>query len=182
MPAYPLGPRELHELCSSTGMVQLINLSQLTPLILGAKRICTHCRAKAIMSVIGATNWFQTNDFAQFRSPESADDMVFGLYPPAFIDEVRKCVGASFFLCENEATTLKTSSNRGDRVRQMNVLQETMLPFSRDSAGRFSATAQKRKGFVDHPTVAESTLGAGGGLFARRGRGPVCPARDCLHP
>jgi hypothetical protein len=102
----PPGPREIYVLFSATGMVQIARPSQLTALTIGGKRVCKHSRSQAIMSVTGATLWFRDNDFQQFSHPESPDSMIFGLYEPAFINELCRLVGGSFFLCRNEGPTM----------------------------------------------------------------------------
>lgn len=159
----PIGAREVYELFSRTGMVQIAIPSQLSALILGGRRICKHSRSQAIMSVVGATKWFSNNNFRQFSHPESEDEMIFGLYEPEFINEVCRLVGGSFFMCRNEGTTVSNpgGTTRNDRVRTISLISGSILPFSPGSAGRFCHIPSKERGFVDHPSVAGWRIGVG---------------------
>ncbi|KAH8757104.1 hypothetical protein BGZ57DRAFT_646070 [Hyaloscypha finlandica] len=176
----PPGPREIYALFSTTGMVQLANPSQLSALILAGKRFCKHSRSQAIMSVTGATLWFCNGDFHQFSHPESPDDMIFGLYEPAFINEVLQLVGGSFFMCENEVTTLEVpapspvpSEGNSINVRRVSAICGSMLPFSPGSAGRYCLIEPKRRSLVDHPSVRGWRCGIGRNLLTGFNSGDV---------
>jgi hypothetical protein len=95
---FPRGFIELSGLCWTTGLDQLLDASPLTPLILGCQRYCRSGRAKAIMSVIGATDWF-TNSAASITqfddTPEP--DLVLGRFPLPFLNEVKDKLGPLFF-------------------------------------------------------------------------------------
>jgi len=88
-------PPAIFDLCHAfheTGLSDIRHgWSQGTILSLGNQRYCHERRAEAIMSAIGATQWFQT--------PEKREsDMVCRLYPMAFVHEVREALGhAEFF-------------------------------------------------------------------------------------
>lgn len=161
----PPGPREIYDLCSITGLVQLCDPSRLSPLILAGKATCEDSRALAIMSVVGATEWFKADDFAEFRTQGSDNvDMVFDLYPVAFIKEIRKIVGGHFFLCASEASTLMR-----DSTSLISVIQGSMLPFTPNSAGRHNTTLNRQEAFQDHPTVGSWTLAVGDSEWIPRG-------------
>ncbi|KAH0536394.1 hypothetical protein FGG08_006744 [Glutinoglossum americanum] len=90
--AVPKGARELARLFRITGLIGLLQLSRHSIITMGNGRHCTSRRAEAIMSAVGATEWFGT------ASDSLEEDLVLELYPLAFVNEVREKLGsASFF-------------------------------------------------------------------------------------
>ena len=194
----PPGAREIYTLFSTTGMVQLGRPSPLSALALAGNRVCKHSRSQAIMSVLGATLWFRRDDFRQFSQPEDPKDMIFGLYEPAFINEVFHQMGGDFFLCSNEGATVgkdtireaaanvenqdppepepepeagKSSSNFSVKVEY--IVSGSMLPFSPQSASRFLEQTEKEQGLVDHPSVLAWRIGSGSDVWTGFRRGDV---------
>ena len=122
----PLAFHELSNLMMETGMLGLHQADRLTPLVLARSRACTHSRVTAIMSVTGATDWHRGRKAEQFRADVlqgEEEDLVCGLYPLAFVDELRGVVGGSFFTYNNSVATL-TTTDGVDRA-----LPGAMLPF-----------------------------------------------------
>jgi hypothetical protein len=58
MVSHPRGVEELLQLLRDTGLDNLLQLSQLSIITMGNQRHCSERRAEAIMSAIGATDWF----------------------------------------------------------------------------------------------------------------------------
>ena len=121
---------ELHHLMAETGMLGLHRADRLTPLILARSRVCTNSRATVIMSVTGATIWHLGQKVEKFKAnakAEAEENLVcFGLYPLAFVDELRRKVGGSFFTYNHSVATLTTTDGIAAVDR---VLRGSMLPF-----------------------------------------------------
>ncbi|KAL2840309.1 hypothetical protein BJY01DRAFT_218612 [Aspergillus pseudoustus] len=130
--------------------------NQLQPLISAAHRVSTCPRAPAIMSAVGATNWFRGQTLQQFESPEEADQLVLGSYPPDFVEEVCDLSGAAFFSCMTNVATMVTHEHNGAEPAPKYPLRGTMLPF-------MPIPADVHDGFIepgghdfrkdDHPSV-----------------------------
>lgn len=85
----------LRDLCSST---QLWNGMRNSPARLSDQAPYRHSsgrRAEAIMSAIGAIDWYHSEGAAEIPATYG---LMFGRYPFAFILEVRKKLGGMFFL------------------------------------------------------------------------------------
>lgn len=94
----PKGIRSFHEISDvliSSGMSRLYSISPPGILYLGQHRQCTSRRAEAIMSAIGATDWFSTHVAEHHSAPEA--DLIHGLYPCDFLNEVARKSGAVFY-------------------------------------------------------------------------------------
>jgi hypothetical protein len=90
----------------------------------GSVRHCRHSRAEAVMSVLGATDWYQ-NALQRPRepgSPESKDPLVLGLYPLSFLKELKLKFGFAFF---------SSQINTGEfaKVQRNKAPIGTILPF-----------------------------------------------------
>lgn len=142
----PTGPAELLYLFVRTGLADLLNATPTSILILGNQRYCKHSRAEAIMSVIGAKTWF-TNYVEQFGSspPEGPDQLVMGKYPLAFVNEMRRMFGSSFFDSQGGAPpAARAIVRRHDEAAnetEINVLG-SLLPF-----GDLSAVANVKRSY-----------------------------------
>jgi hypothetical protein len=88
----PRGVTMLHSTIWKSGLNHILDLSRPVILNLGSRRQCTERRAEAIMSAVGATNWFDTS-----AAPREQEMSVHG-YPLAFLNEVRGLVGSALFL------------------------------------------------------------------------------------
>ena len=94
------GVRELQNLIRTTGLEGLLRLSELSIITMGNERHCKKRRAEAIMSAVGAVDWFPgfNDPLKDDLDDEDDERLLLGLYPLAFIKEVREKLGsASFF-------------------------------------------------------------------------------------
>lgn len=96
LPADAKGVLEIYDVLVMSGMIHLFSLSPASILYLGHHRKCTSNRAEAIMSVIGATDWY-TQHLEKNKTSPSQDDLVLGYYPLAFLRETASLLGAKFF-------------------------------------------------------------------------------------
>ncbi|KAL4989654.1 hypothetical protein BDW68DRAFT_186312 [Aspergillus falconensis] len=130
--------------------------SRLVPLVLGANRVSTSPRAPAIMSAIGATDWFRGRTLQQFQSPEEADQLVLGSYPLDFVEEVRSLCGAEFFSCSTAIATLVIDPVSGTEPAPGYPLRGTMLPFMPVPDELYQSTFEPSDSEIhdtDHPSV-----------------------------
>ncbi|KAI0454257.1 hypothetical protein F5B21DRAFT_504543 [Xylaria acuta] len=127
---YPRGAREIRDCLR--GILNLNDISRFSTLIMGRTRTCSHSRAAAIMSVTGATDWFEGRTLEQFRGSADTDRMIFGLYPWEFVNEVYKKSGPSFFSCWITKATLRTTWDEQNCAEVVHTLRGTMLPFLSD--------------------------------------------------
>ncbi|PFH59939.1 hypothetical protein XA68_11678 [Ophiocordyceps unilateralis] len=79
--------QELNDCVAYTHLDWLPGLDQIDILALGDRRQCTGRRAEAIMSALGATQWFDQVRAGTY-TPET--DLVMNKYPEKFIDEVKR--------------------------------------------------------------------------------------------
>jgi len=131
-------PRSAYEICrllAETGMGELPRISPLTVLMLGNQRYCEDRRAEAIMSVIGAKDWFVHN-----AGPGNSQPLVLGRYPFSFVEEVRQKLKGSFFAS-------------ADLVFEEVNESGTLLPFSDKSVGHRRIAVDPSHA-EDHPSVA----------------------------
>ena len=88
----PASVVELTRLVHDTNLLHLPNQSRLSIITAGNFRHCKERRAEAIMSAIGATDWFEHSAL-----DEQEEDLVLELYPLPFVNEVRDKVGSLAF-------------------------------------------------------------------------------------
>ncbi|KAL4908408.1 hypothetical protein BDW74DRAFT_166118 [Aspergillus multicolor] len=133
----------------------------LVPLIVGAQRTSTSPRAPAIMSVIEATDWFKGRTLQQYQSAEEVSQLVLGLYPLDFVEEVRGLGQAAFFPCTNTIATL-VRTDGDDPLSEYTPapgypLRGTMLPFmpvpEEAPHPGTSSPYPRLDGLSEHPTV-----------------------------
>jgi hypothetical protein len=86
---------EIYDVFTFSGMNKLYRISPAGVFYLGQHRQCTSRRAEAIMSVVGATEWFTKHVAEHHSSPET--DLVHGLYPSSFLNEAARKTGAVFY-------------------------------------------------------------------------------------
>lgn len=143
---------ELYRLMAETGYLSLHRAERLTPLILARNRECTNSRATAIMSVTGATAWHLGRKVEQFQAEAKGEkeDLVCGLYPFEFINELRLKVGGSFFTYNHSVSTLITTD--GDEAVKA-LLRGTMLPFMPGYEGNIITDGISVARHYDHPSV-----------------------------
>lgn len=83
---------QLFSLLARLGLLKLFGLTPAIILRLGNLRYCRRRRAEAIMSAVGATEWFSRG--------ENSESLVLGLYPLSFIEELRSKRGSGLFFSE----------------------------------------------------------------------------------
>ncbi|KAL4900744.1 hypothetical protein BDW74DRAFT_188147 [Aspergillus multicolor] len=125
----PKGAATLQSVFYNNHLSLLRMESRLVPLVLGANRVSTSPRAPAIMSAIGATNWFRGQTLQQFESPTDASELVLASYPLPFVNEVRELCGAEFFSCSTTTATLVMARTNPSHPAPGYPLRGTMLPF-----------------------------------------------------
>ena len=86
---------EIYDVLITSGMSRLYSISPIGILYLGQHRQCTSRRAEAVMSAVGATDWFTTHVAQHHSAPEA--DLIHGLYPQEFLNEVARKNGAVFY-------------------------------------------------------------------------------------
>ena len=65
----PTGPKRLDELARRTKIENVLSSSRVDVLVMGNMRQCTASRAEAIMSAVGATDWFTSHLSRPGQSP-----------------------------------------------------------------------------------------------------------------
>ena len=123
-----------------TGLDKLNGMTQTDILALGDRRYCKELRAEAIMSAIGATNWYNVTPAAE---------MVLDKYPLSFVREICACNPAQFFGSylkfnmkptgfpagqRDAASGHSALDSEHDEDGPSKSLEGTMLPFSRELA------------------------------------------------
>ena len=140
-------------------MSELNEMRPETIAVLGSRRYCQDSRAEAIMSVIGATNWYTESNSASRR--HSSTSMVLGTYSFLFVEEVFRKLGASFF----NATLIRSLSSN-ELLRRPSI-QGSLLPFcSVESSGVEEKTVQKWSfPESDHPSVRTWRIQTDGSVY-----------------
>lgn len=77
-----------------TGLGELLSLRRVDILRLGDQRYCKEARSEAIMSVVGATRWYDRVVAGQY-DPES--DLILNKYCKEFINEVKRLIPTEFY-------------------------------------------------------------------------------------
>ena len=124
----PNGVRELDHLFRETRMTGLLQLSRTSIMAMGNERQCLTRRAEAIMSAIGATQWFKTS-----ADETREQDLVFEVYPFDFVNEVREKMGSAAFFSSTPLgwefqTVLRKFCGHQTYSGELEVLG-SMLPF-----------------------------------------------------
>ncbi|KAK8128703.1 hypothetical protein PG984_009811 [Apiospora sp. TS-2023a] len=132
----PQGVESLALLILDAGLVDLIRGDRMTPLVTGSVRQATASRGEAIMAVTGAVEWHLGRSVTQFRDANDTDDLLLGLYPFEFIQELIGLCGGFFFMCEPVRETLICTTQGLEDPG----FQGTMLPFIKDGLGTSRAT------------------------------------------
>ncbi|KAL2795522.1 hypothetical protein BJX66DRAFT_350520 [Aspergillus keveii] len=137
----------------------LVDQNRLDPMVMGAHRVSTSSRAPAIMSAVGATDWFHGRTLQQFRTPEEEYELVLNSYPFDFVEEVRELSGAAFFSCSTNVATLVLHDDTGIESISRYPLVGTMLPFmplpDRDGSVILSRVAIIASNSIKLPTSCE---------------------------
>ena len=96
LPDMPRAAMELQFVLDDAELTQLLDIEPLIILALANQRYCKHSRAEVIMSVLGATQWFDRYLVEHGRGP-SEGNLVLGMFPLEFIKEVKSQLGVKFF-------------------------------------------------------------------------------------
>lgn len=174
----------LQEFIKSERLWTCLQSSPVTILNLASRRCSTGRRAEAIMSVIGATDWYQSEGAA---GTSSTHDLIFGMYPSAFVLEVRNKLGGMFFLSGTlnlfeRDLKLPDTGDLPDRnplsKAKKGITLGTMLPFSPTIKGvvetetsKYCATIVSAAmcgnghGYLDHPAVKTWRLRPNGNVL-----------------
>jgi hypothetical protein len=164
LPADAVGVQELYDALVMSGMNKLFNVSPASILNLGQHRQCTSRRAEAIMSVIGATEWY-TVHVDKYKTSPAEDDLVLGQYPVAFLNEVASKLGAQFFA--NVSSDLSTLERVVDMEGNHWIPRDTvtgvgsLLPFMSGQTTLVSPEYESMS-IRSHPSVQKWTILPGG--------------------
>lgn len=155
----PNSVHALRLLIRQTGFVNFTDLSPISPIVLGRTRVCTNSRAEAIMAVCGATAWHLGRTVSQFQqdheSSGSKEELLCGLYPLEFIQELYTKTGSDFFLHAHTIATLRFEKTPvGGNEMHPIILRGSMLPFTTTGPSESGAD----NGFSSHaPTSSHMT-------------------------
>ncbi|KAL9064114.1 MAG: hypothetical protein Q9161_009085 [Pseudevernia consocians] len=146
---WPTGPKQLDELARRTKIENVLRSSRADVLVMGNMRQCTASRAEAIMSVVGATDWFTSHLSRTGQSP-SEKRLVLGMYPLAFVQEAARKIGGLFY-CMCKSTPHSPPFFTGTFK---NRSTGSMLPFSiPGNSPSVVAMASEGRHTEDHPTI-----------------------------
>jgi len=149
-------PPAVIEICSlveRTHLDELLEYTPLTALVVGNHRQCTGQRAEAIMSVIGATDWYLSTD-----EQNREENLVLGKYPIQFLREVQQILGADFFASNYELCCFWDIFQLQEDGDLGAVVAGTLLPFDPLRArSKFVLAADSPERF-DHPTTEKWKL------------------------
>lgn len=96
--SWPKGPKQLAAFGILTDLKHILLPSRTAALVLGNRRQCSESRAEAIMSVAGATQWYERH-VAQYHKPPPENDLLLGTYPLPFAQEAAEKMGGRFYTC-----------------------------------------------------------------------------------
>ena len=150
------GSDDLGTLLVDTCMNELNWISPAAVLTFGQLRQCKGSRVEAIMSVIGATKWYQ-DYISQHGIGPPETGLVLGLYPTDFLNEALANIGPTFFTAiPTDLRFLECAielSNHSWHVREDRMPIGSMMPFT--SSPAYLVPPQKYS-FNDynHPAVA----------------------------
>ncbi|KUM62191.1 hypothetical protein ACN42_g4922 [Penicillium freii] len=153
------GFHEVLDLLHRTGMDNLHELKREQILFLATSRYCSHSRAQAIMSILGMTEWYNSATGKPEQRRPNKPGFVFDQYPLAFVQEVARNLGSSFFITAVLADYLPV-----DEVKTQDVVRGTMLPFrARISEPRRLCVPHLET--ADHPSVSTWEVRGDGAVF-----------------
>lgn len=181
---WPAGPVELALLIGRTKLIEA-DLGPSKILRFGDMRQCSGRRAEAIMSAIGATDWY--SEYMKQVTVSSGQvisepDLVLGKYPAAFLNEVIQRIGSDFFSSQLVHSDLRPRDVQKLFTPSMAPIG-SLLPFSAGLHGLgFQALpfmAYERK-IKDHPTVKSWTVQTNGTVTIREA-GIMAVAKKISH-
>ena len=150
------GTYDLSTLLVDTCMNDLNWISPAAVLTFGQLRKCTESRAEAIMSVVGATNWYKSYISQHLTAPPETG-LVLGFYPTDFLNEALANIGPTFFTAiSTDMHYLESSIKFSDHswhVREDHMPIGSMMPFT--SSPTYLQPPQKYSfNAYNHPAVA----------------------------
>ena len=160
MPPNVNGLIELYDALFASGMNKLSTISPPSVLHLGQHRQCTSNRAEAIMSVVGATNWYRSH-VDTFKTSPSESELVLGYYPAALLNEAAQKTGAKFYASvSSDLANLTGVVNIEGGVwepAETSTAIGSLLPFS---FGQTTLLAPEHQSLdiEDHPSTATWTV------------------------
>lgn len=169
LPPNATGLIELYDAFVMSGMNKLFTISPASVFHLGQHRKCTSSRAEAIMSVVGATDWYKSH-VETYKTSPSEDELVMGYYPAAFLNEAACKTGATFY-----ATVASDLGNLSSVVDMedgaWNLLDTSkaigsLLPFT---TGGTTLLPQEHDptDSKDHPSISTWTILPSGKVYIR---------------
>lgn len=142
----PAVAMELCALTDHTCLTELLQYSPLSVLVLGNQRECLERRAEAIMSAIGAINWYTGHE-------DSENALLLGKYPVEFLREVRQLLGAEFFASNYRVCCFWDVFKPGASGELDLAVAGTLLPFdSLRGLSKFVLDGDSHDRF-DHPAT-----------------------------
>ncbi|KAL2851119.1 hypothetical protein BJY01DRAFT_245059 [Aspergillus pseudoustus] len=146
---------------NSTGLAVLPNASRTTILMLGNHRHCTASRAEAIMSAVGATDWYEgkhkrrcsPNIQDPSRTSNQSQQSSQARYPLLFLREAARKIGPEFYAWRLKPLETNTLLMQGLWGQSLG----TLMPFGTEAAGRtVSMTGGAHA--AAHPSVSTWTI------------------------
>jgi hypothetical protein len=165
----PLGVHDLITLLGQTFLDEIIWLSPSAVLTFGQFRECPSRRSEAIMSVIGATEWF-TSQISEHGTVSVEENLVLGFYPATFLNEVAQKIGPSFFSAMHTnlgylAGTVNIT--QGEWVWDQNFkVSGSAMPFTLSSTNMVPPQKYEFSTF-NHPSVKEWVIQNDGSVVIR---------------
>jgi len=150
----PQGARQLAQMSLRTKLYTLGEPSEVAVLMLGNLRQCTESRAQAIMSAVGATDWFVEYVKVHGTSPPE-NNLVMGTYPLPFVEEASKKMGAIFYSTLREPPGLLSLLFIAWCRQYLGSMLPFTIPFFQPSMRTFLSS---RIGNVDFPEIQTWTI------------------------
>lgn len=161
--------QDLTTLLGQTFLDEVIWLSPSAVLTFGQFRECTSRRSEAIMSVIGATEWF-TKQISEHGTVSVEENLVLGFYPASFLNEVAQNISSSFFSAMHTdlgylAGVVKITDDEWALVPEYRAPGSAM-PFT-SSATNMVPPQKYEFSTFNHPSVKEWLIQANGSVAIR---------------
>jgi hypothetical protein len=166
------GSQDLATLLIDTCMNDLNWISPAAVFTFGQLRKCTQSRAEAIMSVIGATDWYKSY-LSQHGTAPPETELVLGYYPANFLNEALSKIGPTFFTAiPTELRYLDGAIELDNHIWRLSESHRpigSMMPFT--SSPTYLLPPQKYSfNAYNHPAVATwMILGDGSVHITRAG-------------
>lgn len=164
------GAYDLSTLFTDTCMSEILWASPSAIFTFGQLRECTHSRAEAIMSVVGATEWYE-NFVSKYKVPPPETDLVLGLYPLQFLAEAAAKLGPTFYTAIpinlHYLSGAVDLSNGSWRAQACPKAVGSVLPFTASST-YFVPPQQFAFASESHPAVQTWALNQDGSLTIKQ--------------